>query len=166
METIHVKFDELTAISSECKNSGPGFNYSNFQDSLEDSQLLPSKEELDNLFGPLYEIYYAKRTPKMSNDSAANTLDNEDIPSLSSIVIEEDEAPQIVSSSEEPIANEATTPVSTENANEQAQEDVASFDINEFYNPFHTPVLEEAELSSTFQDPSNMHEFYKEQIIY
>nr|GEY18558.1 putative Gag-Pol polyprotein [Tanacetum cinerariifolium] len=30
-----------------------------------------------------------------------------------------------------------------------------------FYNPFHTPVFKEAELSSTFQDPSDMHEFYQ-----
>nr|GEX64296.1 hypothetical protein [Tanacetum cinerariifolium] len=60
--------------------------------------------------------------------------------------VEEDEAPQIVTSSEEPIANEATTPVSTENANEQVPEDVAAFDRNEFYNSFHSPVLEEAEL--------------------
>ncbi|GJV77202.1 hypothetical protein Tco_1508786 [Tanacetum coccineum] len=76
METIHVKFDELTAMASECNNSGPGFNCSNFQNSLEDSQSLPSKEDLNNLFGPLYEEYYATRTQVVSNDSAANTLDN------------------------------------------------------------------------------------------
>ncbi|GKC14873.1 hypothetical protein Tco_1011655 [Tanacetum coccineum] len=117
---------------------------------MEDSQSVPSKKDLDNIFGPLYEEYYATRTPKVSNDSAANTLDNEDTPSSSSIVIEEDEASQIVTLSEKPIANEATTPVSTENTNEQAQEDVAAFDENEFYNPFHSPVLEEIESSSTF----------------
>ncbi|GJT75302.1 retrovirus-related pol polyprotein from transposon TNT 1-94 [Tanacetum coccineum] len=150
METIHVKFDELTAMASECNNSGPGFNCLKFQDSLEDSQSVPSKEDLDNLFGPLYEEYYATRTSEVLNDSDANTLDNEDTPSSSSIVVEEDEAHQIVTSLEEPIANEATTPVSTKNANEQAQEDIAAFDENEFYNPFHSPVLKEAESSSTF----------------
>ncbi|GJV70595.1 retrovirus-related pol polyprotein from transposon TNT 1-94 [Tanacetum coccineum] len=93
METIHVKFDELTTMASECNNLGPGFNCSNFQDSLEDSQSVPSKEDLANVFGPLYEEYYATRTPEVSDDSAANTLDNEDTPSSSSIVIEEDEAP-------------------------------------------------------------------------
>nr|GEU36459.1 integrase, catalytic region, zinc finger, CCHC-type, peptidase aspartic, catalytic [Tanacetum cinerariifolium] len=62
---------------------------------------------------------------------------------------------------EEPIANEATTPISNENANEPVQEDVATFDGNEFYNPFHSPVIEEVGPSSTFQDPSNMHEFYQ-----
>ncbi|GJX18562.1 hypothetical protein Tco_0221239 [Tanacetum coccineum] len=88
-------------------------------------------------------------------------VDNEDTPSSSLIVVEEDEAPQIVSSSEEPIANEPTTPVSIENVNEPVQEDIAAFDGNEFYNPFHSPVSKEAESSSTFQDPSNMHEFYQ-----
>ncbi|GJZ65601.1 integrase, catalytic region, zinc finger, CCHC-type containing protein [Tanacetum coccineum] len=65
METIHVKFDELTPTASECNNSEPGINCTNFQDSSKDSQLLPSKTDLDNLFGPLYEEYYAKRSPKV-----------------------------------------------------------------------------------------------------
>ncbi|GKD63915.1 retrovirus-related pol polyprotein from transposon TNT 1-94 [Tanacetum coccineum] len=43
------------------------------------------KEDVDKLFGPLYEEYYVTRTPKVSNDSAANTLPNEDTPSSSSI---------------------------------------------------------------------------------
>ncbi|GKC65863.1 retrovirus-related pol polyprotein from transposon TNT 1-94 [Tanacetum coccineum] len=90
------------------------------------------KEDVDKLFGPLYEEYYVTRTPKVSNDSAANTLPNEDTPSSSSI-----------------------------NANEPVQEDVLAIDKNEFYNPFHSPVLEEAESSSTFQDLLNMHEFYQ-----
>ncbi|GKE91028.1 retrovirus-related pol polyprotein from transposon TNT 1-94 [Tanacetum coccineum] len=75
MEAIHVKFDELTDMASECNNSEPGFNY------------------LDNLFGPLYEEYYATSPPEVSDNSAANTLDNEDTSSSSSIVVEEDEAP-------------------------------------------------------------------------
>nr|GEY46480.1 retrovirus-related Pol polyprotein from transposon TNT 1-94 [Tanacetum cinerariifolium] len=109
------------------------------------------KEDLDNLFAHLYEEYYAMRTPEVSDDSAANTLPNEDTPLSSLIVVEEDEAPKIVTSSEEPVANEPKTPVSTENANESVQEHVTAFDENEFYNPFHSPVLEEAESSSTFR---------------
>ncbi|GKC44270.1 retrovirus-related pol polyprotein from transposon TNT 1-94 [Tanacetum coccineum] len=127
METIHVKFDELTAMASECTNSE----------------------------------YYVTSTPEVSEDSAANTLDYKDTPLSSSIIFEDDEAPQIVTSLEEPIANEATTSISNENANEPVQEDVAAFDKNEFYNPFHSPMLEEAESSSTFQNLSNMHEFYQ-----
>ncbi|GJT20683.1 retrovirus-related pol polyprotein from transposon TNT 1-94 [Tanacetum coccineum] len=94
METIHVKFDELTSMASECNNSEP--------------------------------IYYAKRTPEVSNDSAANTLDNKDTPSSSLYVVEEDKAPQIVTSLEKLIANEATSPVSTEND---------PSNMHEFYQP-------------------------------
>ncbi|GJU05743.1 retrovirus-related pol polyprotein from transposon TNT 1-94 [Tanacetum coccineum] len=50
-----------------------------------DSKSIPSKEDLDNLFGPLYEEYYSTRSPEVSNNSAANTLDKEDTPSSSSI---------------------------------------------------------------------------------
>ncbi|GJS26451.1 retrovirus-related pol polyprotein from transposon TNT 1-94 [Tanacetum coccineum] len=53
METIHVKFDELTTMASECNNSGPGLNCSNFQDSSEELNEIPSPQDLDNLFGPL-----------------------------------------------------------------------------------------------------------------
>ncbi|GJX37083.1 hypothetical protein Tco_0250386 [Tanacetum coccineum] len=94
--------------------------------------------------------YYATRILKLSNDSVANTLDNEDTPSSSLIVVEENEAPQVVTSSEEQVVNEQTTSVSTKNANEPVQEDIAAFDGNDFYNLFHTPVFEEAKSSSTF----------------
>ncbi|GKD35826.1 retrovirus-related pol polyprotein from transposon TNT 1-94 [Tanacetum coccineum] len=93
METIHVKFDEPTTMASECNNLEPETNCSNFQDSSEDSQLVPSKLDLDNLFGPLYEEYYATSSPEVSANSAANTLDNENTSSSSSIVIEQDDAP-------------------------------------------------------------------------
>ncbi|GKC38560.1 hypothetical protein Tco_1050944 [Tanacetum coccineum] len=53
MEAIHVQFDELTAMASECNNLEPGINCMNFQDSSEDSQSIPSKTDLDNLFGPI-----------------------------------------------------------------------------------------------------------------
>ncbi|GJR04108.1 retrovirus-related pol polyprotein from transposon TNT 1-94 [Tanacetum coccineum] len=53
MKMIHVNFDELAAKASECNNLEPEFNYMNFQDSSEDSQSLPIKTDLDNLFGPL-----------------------------------------------------------------------------------------------------------------
>ncbi|GJZ22296.1 retrovirus-related pol polyprotein from transposon TNT 1-94 [Tanacetum coccineum] len=51
--------------------------HTNFQDSSEDSQSVPLKTDLDNLFGPLYEEYYATSSPEVSENSAANTLDNE-----------------------------------------------------------------------------------------
>ncbi|GJY02571.1 retrovirus-related pol polyprotein from transposon TNT 1-94 [Tanacetum coccineum] len=65
-------------------------------------------------------------------------------PSSSLIIVEEHEAPQLVSSLEEPIANEPTTLVSDDNANESVQEDVAELDENTFINLFCTHALEEA----------------------
>ncbi|GKB64534.1 retrovirus-related pol polyprotein from transposon TNT 1-94 [Tanacetum coccineum] len=102
-----------------------------------------------------------KSSPKVSNNFAANTLDNEDTPSSSSIIVEESEAPQIVSSSKEPVTNEPTTPVSDDNANKSVQEDVAELDRNTFINLFHTLEFEKAESSSNYQDLSNMHEFHQ-----
>ncbi|GJU93742.1 hypothetical protein Tco_1318498 [Tanacetum coccineum] len=162
METIHMKFNELTTTASECNTSGRSLNCLNFQDSSEDSNETSSKEDLDNMFGPLFKEYYKTRSPQVSTNSAANTLNNEDTPSSSLIIVEENEAPQIVSSSEEPITNEATTPISNDNANDSVQEDTTELDKNTFINPFCTPVLEKVESSSTNQDPLNMHEFYQQ----
>ncbi|GJW96410.1 retrovirus-related pol polyprotein from transposon TNT 1-94 [Tanacetum coccineum] len=108
--------------------------------SSEDSQSIPSKTDLDNFFGPLYEEYYVPSSQEVSNNSAANTLDNEDTSSSSLIVIEEDEAPQIVSSSEEQVATEPNSLVLNENTDELIQEDDAKFDGNVFYNAPHTPI--------------------------
>ncbi|GJV22566.1 hypothetical protein Tco_1371586 [Tanacetum coccineum] len=122
MEMIHVKFDELTPMASKCNNSEPGINYPNFQDSSEDSKSVPSKTDLDNLFGPLYEDYYVTK----------------------------DEAPQIVFSLAEQVSNEQNSPILKENSDEFVQEDVAEFDGNVFYNAPPTPTFEEAESSSTY----------------
>ncbi|GJR70886.1 integrase, catalytic region, zinc finger, CCHC-type containing protein [Tanacetum coccineum] len=158
METIHVNFDELTAMASECNNLEPGQNRSNFQDSSEESIQTSSKEDSGNLFGPLYEEYTEMRTPEVSTNSAApNTLNNEDTPSSSSIIVDKNEAPQIVSTSKEP-----TSLVTNDIVNESIQEDIAKLDGNTFINPFCSPVLEEAKSSLTNQDPSNMHEFYRQ----
>ncbi|GKD38148.1 retrovirus-related pol polyprotein from transposon TNT 1-94 [Tanacetum coccineum] len=71
------RFDELTPMASKYSNSEPGINSMIFQDSLEDSQSTPSKTDLDNLFGPLYEEYYATSSPEVLENSAAFTLDIE-----------------------------------------------------------------------------------------
>ncbi|GJY28986.1 retrovirus-related pol polyprotein from transposon TNT 1-94 [Tanacetum coccineum] len=143
METIHVKFDELTVMASECNNLEPGTNCLNFHDSSEDLQSVPSKSELDNLFGPLCEEYYVTSLQEVFDNSAANTLDNENTSSSSSIVNEQDDAPQIVSSSEEQVDTEPNSPVLNANADEFVQEDVGDFDGNVFYNPPQTLVFEE-----------------------
>nr|GEU62008.1 retrovirus-related Pol polyprotein from transposon TNT 1-94 [Tanacetum cinerariifolium] len=97
----------------------------------------------------------------MSDNFAVNTLDNEKIYLSSSIVVEEDEAPQIVLSLAEQVATEPNSPVLNENADEFVQEDAADFDGNVFYNAPLTHVFKESESSSTYQDPLNMHEFHQ-----
>ncbi|GJX99060.1 hypothetical protein Tco_0356079 [Tanacetum coccineum] len=105
--------------------------------------------DLDDLFGPLYDEYYEKRQPKVSTNSAAPiTLNNEDIPSLSTIIVDDNDAPQIVSTSEEP-----TSSISNDRADESVQEDNADLDRNNFINQICSHVAEENELS--------MHEFYQ-----
>ncbi|GKD35008.1 retrovirus-related pol polyprotein from transposon TNT 1-94, partial [Tanacetum coccineum] len=133
METFHIKFDELTTMASECNNLKPRINNTNFQDSSEDSQSVPSKTDLDNLFGPLYEEYYETSSTEVLDNLAANTLDNDKL--LHHFL--------------------------NENADEFVQEDVADFDGNVFYNAPPIPVFEEAKSSLTYQDPSNMHEFHQ-----
>ncbi|GJX27841.1 retrovirus-related pol polyprotein from transposon TNT 1-94 [Tanacetum coccineum] len=132
-----------------------------FSSTSKDSQSIPSKSDLDNLFGPLYEEYYATSSQEVSDNSAANTLVNEHTYSSSSIIIEEDEAHQIVSSSAEQVVTEPNSPVLNENADEFIQEDVADFDGDVFYNEPPTPVFEAAESFSIYQDPLNMHEFHQ-----
>ncbi|GJS69557.1 retrovirus-related pol polyprotein from transposon TNT 1-94 [Tanacetum coccineum] len=69
MEMIHVKFDELTAMASECNNLEPGMNCANFNNSSDDSQFVPSTSDLDNLFGLMYKEYYATRSQEVSDNS-------------------------------------------------------------------------------------------------
>ncbi|GJV81728.1 retrovirus-related pol polyprotein from transposon TNT 1-94, partial [Tanacetum coccineum] len=162
METIHVKFDELTAMASECNNLKPGMNCANFNDSSEDSQSVPPTSDLDNLFGPMYEEYYVTSSQEVSDNFAANTLDNDHTFSSSSIVVEQDDALQIVSSSEEQINIESNSPELNEVAGEFVQEDVANFDGTMFHTAPPTLEFDVAESSSTYQDPSNMHQFHQQ----
>nr|GEX52170.1 retrovirus-related Pol polyprotein from transposon TNT 1-94 [Tanacetum cinerariifolium] len=96
--------------------------------------------DLYNLFGPLYEEYYATSSPEVSDNSAANTFENENTYSSSSIVVEEDEAPQIVSSSAKQVATEPNSLVLNENADELVQEDAAEFDENTKNHPIEQVI--------------------------
>nr|GFA41029.1 copia protein [Tanacetum cinerariifolium] len=87
--------------------------------------------------------YYSTSLPEVSDNFDAPTLDNENTSSSSSMVIEEDEAPQIVSLSSEQIINEPNSPVLNKNADELLQEDDAELDGNVFYDAPQTPMFEE-----------------------
>ncbi|GKE75769.1 hypothetical protein Tco_1537810 [Tanacetum coccineum] len=129
METIHIKFDELTAMASkhnslECKTN-------------------------------CFNEYFEKRSPKVSTNSATpTTLHNDDTPSSSLIIVEETEDPPLVSSSEEKISL-----VLNDVAEESFQEDFVDLDGNTLITLFIPPESDEAESSSTNHDSSNMHEF-------
>ncbi|GKB19197.1 integrase, catalytic region, zinc finger, CCHC-type containing protein [Tanacetum coccineum] len=61
METIYVKFDELTAMASEHDCLEPDLQRFNNQNSSDDLMNTPSKEDLDNLFGPMFEDYFEQK---------------------------------------------------------------------------------------------------------
>ncbi|GJT32758.1 retrovirus-related pol polyprotein from transposon TNT 1-94 [Tanacetum coccineum] len=87
---------EKDHLCSTCEQEKrPGLNCLNFQGSLEELNEIPSHQDLNNLFGPLYEEYYMPRTFEVSNTSAANTLDVKDTPSPSSIIVEDSDATKI-----------------------------------------------------------------------
>ncbi|GKA58815.1 retrovirus-related pol polyprotein from transposon TNT 1-94 [Tanacetum coccineum] len=84
----------------------------------------PSKEDLDNLFSPMFEEYYEQKSSDTPIYSAAQpTQVHEDSPSTSSIIIDTHEAPPVVTTS-----NEQTSPISFTEADEFNQEDTADFD--------------------------------------
>ncbi|GJW40635.1 gag-pol polyprotein [Tanacetum coccineum] len=117
METIHVKFDELTTMASEHNSLEPCIN------------------------------------------SAGQQVHNhEDSPSTSSVIVEEHEAPLIVTT-----FDEQTSPISLNEADESNQEESADFNGNTIFVTYDVPNFEEAESSTTALDPSNMHEFHQVQ---
>ncbi|GJR19467.1 retrovirus-related pol polyprotein from transposon TNT 1-94 [Tanacetum coccineum] len=121
MEAIHVKFDEITAMASEHDSLEPVSQRFINDDSSAESMNTPSKEDLDNLFRPMYEEYFEKRSSEVSINSVVQQVyNNKDSPSTSSIIVEEQEAPPIVTTSEE-----QTSLILLNNADEFNQEDSA-----------------------------------------
>ncbi|GKA46050.1 retrovirus-related pol polyprotein from transposon TNT 1-94 [Tanacetum coccineum] len=105
----------------------------------------------------MYKEYFEKRFSDMSINSAAQQVhDHEDSPSTSLIIVEEHEAPPIVTTSKE-----QTSLISLNEADEFNQEDSTDFDGNTVFVPYDAPNFEEVESSTTALDPSNMHEFYQ-----
>ncbi|GJU56961.1 retrovirus-related pol polyprotein from transposon TNT 1-94 [Tanacetum coccineum] len=110
METIHVKFDELTAMASEHDCLEPELQRFNNYNSSAEPMNNPSKEDLDNLFGPMFEEYYEQKSSDTPIYSAAQpTQVHEDSPSTSSIIVDEQ-----------------TSPISLTEADEFDQEDTAA----------------------------------------
>nr|GEY58649.1 hypothetical protein [Tanacetum cinerariifolium] len=96
--------------------------------------------ELDELRDQAYEnsLIYKERAKKLHDAKIKNRIFNV-----------------------EQVATEPNSPVLNENPDELVQKDVAEFDENVFYYPPQTPIFEEAESSSIYQDLSIMHEFHQ-----
>ncbi|GKF70906.1 hypothetical protein Tco_0203963, partial [Tanacetum coccineum] len=91
--------------------------------------------------------YYVPSTSEVTNNSSENTLDIEDTPSPSSIIVEDSDASQIVTSLNEPFTQELSIPVLETHPDEQLQEDVAKLNGNTIMHSFENPEIEEAESS-------------------
>ncbi|GJW12553.1 hypothetical protein Tco_1578380 [Tanacetum coccineum] len=103
----------------------------------------PSQQELDLLFGPLYDEIFTAGTSSVNKSSSPtdNSTQQDTQPTLN------------IHPSTKPIT--PTTPVHVEENNDN-QAANAHFEPYEFVNPFYTPVCEEAESSSRNVDNSNM----------
>ncbi|GJT45535.1 putative ribonuclease H-like domain-containing protein [Tanacetum coccineum] len=159
METIHVKFDELTAMASEHDCLEPELQRFNNHNSSAEPMNTPSKEDLDNLFSPMFEEYFEKTSSDTTINSAAQpTQVHEDSSSTSSIFVDAHEAPPVVTTSDE-----QTSPISLTEADEFNQEDSADFDGNAQFVPYNPLSHEEIESSTTALEPSNVQNFHQVQ---
>ncbi|GKF75874.1 hypothetical protein Tco_0225318 [Tanacetum coccineum] len=119
METIHVKFDELTAMASDHDCLEPKLQRFNNHNSLAEPMNTPSKDDLDNLFGLMFEEYYEQKSSDTPIYSAVQPSQvYEDSPFTSSIIVDTHEAPPVVTTSDK-----QTSPISLTEADEFNQED-------------------------------------------
>ncbi|GKC17670.1 hypothetical protein Tco_1014452, partial [Tanacetum coccineum] len=104
----------LTAMASEHDCLEPDLQRFNNQNSSDDLTNTPSKEDLDNLFGPMFEDYFEHKSSDTTINSAAQpTHDQEDSPSKSSIIVHTHEASPVVTTSDE-----QTSPISLQEFDE------------------------------------------------
>ncbi|GKA35662.1 hypothetical protein Tco_0722153 [Tanacetum coccineum] len=152
METIYVKFDELIAMASEHDCLESVLQRFNNNTSSANTMNTPSKEDLENLFGPMFEEYFEKRsfdTP--INSTTQPTQFHKDSPSTSSIIVDEHEAPPI-----ETTSDKKTSLISLTNADEVNQEASADFNGNMDFVPYNASSHEEIESSTAALEPSNV----------
>ncbi|GJX90638.1 hypothetical protein Tco_0343964 [Tanacetum coccineum] len=149
VESIHLRFDEIKEMlkASDYDNSGPVPQLQNVSPSADTT--VPSQQELDLLFGPLYDEFFNAGTSSVNKSSSpTDNSKQQDTPPTTN----------------NPSSTEPTTPtnVNAEENNENQAADT-QFQQDEFINPFCTPVREVAESSSHNIDNSNMHTFNQPQ---
>nr|GEW97000.1 hypothetical protein [Tanacetum cinerariifolium] len=114
---------------------------------LSTDTMVPSQQELDLLFGPLYDEFFKAGISCVNKSSSlTNNSKQQDTPPKTNIQS----------------SKEQTNPTNVnakENNNNQAED--TQFQQDEFINPFCTPIREIAESSSRNIDNSNMHTFYQ-----
>nr|GEY58324.1 retrovirus-related Pol polyprotein from transposon TNT 1-94 [Tanacetum cinerariifolium] len=72
METIHVKFDELTAMASEHDCLEPELQRFNKINLSAKPMNNPSKEDLDNLFSPMFKEYFGRKADELHQEDSAD----------------------------------------------------------------------------------------------
>ncbi|GJW16035.1 retrovirus-related pol polyprotein from transposon TNT 1-94 [Tanacetum coccineum] len=146
-------------MASEHDCLEPDLQRFNNPNSSDDLMNTPSKEDLDNLFGPMFEDYFEQKSSDTTINSAAQpTHDQEDLPSTSSIIVDTHEAPPVVTTSDE-----QTSPISLQESDEVNQEDSADFDGNTQFVPYDSLNHEEIKSSTTNLEPSNVQNFHQVQ---
>ncbi|GJX35087.1 retrovirus-related pol polyprotein from transposon TNT 1-94 [Tanacetum coccineum] len=132
-ESIHLSFDEIKAVTKM---------------SVADTTA-PSKQELDLLFGPLYDEFFNTGTSSVNKSSSpTDNSKQQDTPPTTNNTC-----------TTEPTT---TTSVNVEENNENQAADT-QFQQDEFINPFCTSVREVAASSSRNIDNFNMNTFNKPQ---
>ncbi|GJW03721.1 retrovirus-related pol polyprotein from transposon TNT 1-94 [Tanacetum coccineum] len=157
VESIHLRFDEIKEISetsvandtsglvpqrqkaSDYDNPDPAPELQNVSPSADTT--VPSQQELDLLFGPLYDEFFNDGTSRVNKSSSPT----------------DNSAPQDTN----PSTNIHPTSEPTTPTNVHAEEN--NDDQAEFTNPFCTPVQEAAESSSRNLGNSNVHTFNQPQ---
>ncbi|GKB04352.1 retrovirus-related pol polyprotein from transposon TNT 1-94 [Tanacetum coccineum] len=157
VESIHLRFDEIKEISetsvandtsglvpqrqtaSDYDNPDPAPELQNVFPSADTT--VPSQQELDLLFGPLYDEFFNDGTSRVNKSSSPT----------------DNSAPQDTN----PSTNIHPTSEPTTPTNVHAEEN--NDDQAEFTNPFCTPVQEAAESSSRNLGNSNVHTFNQPQ---
>ncbi|GKD94258.1 retrovirus-related pol polyprotein from transposon TNT 1-94, partial [Tanacetum coccineum] len=165
VESIHLRFDEIKEMSetsvtndtsglvpqrqkaSDYDNSDPVPQLQNVSPSAD--TIVPSQQELDLIFGPLYDEFFNAGTSR-ANKSFSPTDNSTKQDTLPTTTIHP--------------TSEPSTPINVhaEGNNDNQSED-AHFEPYEFVNPFCTPVQERAESSSRNVDNSNMRTFNQPQ---
>ncbi|GKA39575.1 retrovirus-related pol polyprotein from transposon TNT 1-94 [Tanacetum coccineum] len=163
VESIHLRLDKIKDMSKtsaandtsslvpqrqkalDYDNSSPAPQLRNV--SLSADTTVPSQQELDLHFGPLYDEFFNAGTSSVNKSSSPtdNSKQQDTPPTMN------------IQSSTEP-----TTPTNV-NAEENNDNQAADTHVqqDEFINPICTPVREIIESSSRNIDNSNMHTFYQ-----